>query len=78
MEERILFKKVQNVDSLCCVLGLNFPDSATEFQKAALTLAHLMASLRDFVLKGVEVPQPIIDSIFELSTIVCNESGKQL
>lgn len=78
MEERILFNEVQNVDSLCCVLGLNFPDSATEFQKAALTLAHLMASLRDFVLKGVEVPQPIIDNIFELSTIVCNESGKQL
>lgn len=78
MEERILFNEVQNVDSLCCVLGLNFPDSATEFQKAALTLAHLMASIRDFVLKGVEVPQPIIDNIFELSTIVCNESGKKL
>lgn len=64
------FKELKNIDSVCAVLGLNFPESATEFQKASLTLAHLMASLRDFVLKGLDIPDSLVELVSSLSAIM--------
>ena len=77
MEERKLYNEIPNVDSLCCLLGLSFPDSATEFQKAVLTLAHLYAVIRDYVLKGLEVPTYLVEVANHLNTIQYDERGKQ-
>jgi hypothetical protein len=77
MEERIIYSEIPNIDSYCCVLGLNFPDSITEFQKAFLTLAHLFAASRDYVLKGVDVPFYIIHLADQLMTICLHEVDKQ-
>ena len=77
MEERQLFCEIPEVDSLVCVLGLMFPDSATEFQKACLTLAHLYACIRDYVLKGYEVPRRLIEVADHLNQITYNESDNQ-
>lgn len=77
MEERILFCEVDNINSLCCILGLSFPESATEFQRAALTLAHLMASVRDFVLKGVQLPDEIVCVIAQLEQIIEQNKNSQ-
>lgn len=69
MEECKKFNEIPNVDSLCCLLGLNFPVSATEFQKSVLTLAHMYATIRDYVLKGVEVPVYLIEIANHLNSI---------
>lgn len=71
------FDGIDGIASICCVLGLKFPDSATEFQKAALTLAHLLASCRDFILSGRDVPQRLIDVACELMFIVSTCSDNQ-
>lgn len=73
----VSFDEIENIDSFRCVLGLNFPDCATEFQKAFLTLAHLMASARDYVLKGVDVPSPVLDLIDLLTNIICYYAEEQ-
>lgn len=77
MEERKLFCEIANVDSLCCLLGLSFPESATEFQKACLTLSHLYATIRDYVLKGLEVPTYLVEIADHLNTIQYDERFKQ-
>lgn len=64
------FDGIANIVSFCCVLGLKFPDSATDFQKASLTLAHLMASIRDYILAGREIPAYILDLIDSLHYIM--------
>lgn len=69
-DKKLIFNELKNIESVCAVLGLAFPDSANEFQKAALTLAHLMASLRDFVLKGHEIPMDLIVLAASLSIIM--------
>lgn len=60
-----------------CVLGLNFPESATEFQKACLTLAHLYACIRDYVLKGIEVPTYLLEVADRLNSIQYDNRAKQ-
>lgn len=77
MEERKLFCEIDNIESLTCVLGLNFPDSATEFQKAFLTLAHLCASCRDYVLKGSDIPIGLIRTIDLLSQLLVQNELQQ-
>ena len=77
MEERKLFCEIPEVDSLACILDLVFPESATEFQKAVLTLAHLYAAIRSYVLKGVEVPQRLLEVADMLNTISYQERSKQ-
>lgn len=77
MEEKKLFSEIPNVESLCCLLGLVFPDSATEFQKATLALAHMYATIRDYVLKGVEVPAALVEICNTLNTISYDERYKQ-
>lgn len=77
MEERKLFCELPNVDSLMCLLGLSFPESATEFQKAVLTLAHLYAVVRDYVLKGITVPKALLEVADDLNTIMYLEREKQ-
>ena len=72
-----LFANIPQIDSICCVLGLKFPDSATEFQKAALTLAHVMASIRDFVLKGYDVPVYLLDLIDNLHYVMHSNAENQ-
>lgn len=47
-------------DTITTLLGLTFPESANDFQKCALTLAHMMAILRDFVLKGRDIPDNLL------------------
>lgn len=71
------FDSIPNVKSVCCVLGLNFPESATDFQKSALTLAHLMASIRDFILKGLDVPSNILDMIDNLHYVMQSNCDAQ-
>ena len=77
MEERKLYSELPNVESLQCLLGLNFPESATEFQKACLTLCRLFACVRDYVLKGLDVPVYLLDIINELNSIQQDERYKQ-
>lgn len=77
MEERKLFCEIPNVEALCCILGLSFPASATEFQKAVLTLSHLYATIRDYVLKGIEVPVYLLEVADHLNTIGYAERTKQ-
>lgn len=77
MEERLIFSELSMIEAVTCILGLKFPDSANEFQKAFLTLAHLMASCRDYVLNGHEVPNQILVLIDELNTIIYHERDKQ-
>ena len=77
MEERTLYCEIPEVDSLACLLGLVFPESATEFQKAVLTLAHMYAVIRDYVLKGVEVPQRLLELADSLNSISYNERFAQ-
>lgn len=76
-EERLIYSELPNIEAFMCVLGLKFPESATEFQKAFLTLAHLMASSRDFVLQRQDVPQSIVSLIGQLTTIITDERFKQ-
>lgn len=77
MEERKLTCEIPNIESLTCLLGLSFPESATEFQKATLLLSHLYAVIRDYVLKGLEVPSYLVDICNTLNTISYDERFKQ-
>lgn len=77
MEERKFYCEIPNVDSLMCLLGLTFPETATEFQKAVLTLAHLYAVIREYVLKGIEVPVELVQVANHLNTIAYDERAKQ-
>lgn len=74
---KLIYNEISNIDSLCAILGLKFPESATEFQKAALTLAHLMASLRDYVLKGHDIPVDLVEVVDKLSIIMLDNEYKQ-
>lgn len=77
MEERIIFSEIIGIQDITDILGLFFPESATEFQKAALTLAHLMASLRDAILKGQVISNHMVDVINQLAIIIDGEQYKQ-
>lgn len=71
MEEKdFKFSDLTNIDAYCCVLGLSFPESANDFQKSALCLAHLMAACRESVLKGVEIPVTICEFILDLASML--------
>lgn len=71
------FKELDGIESICAILGLSFPESANEFQKCALTLAHLMASLRDYVLKGHEIPESLVELADNLGFIMACNADKQ-
>lgn len=71
------FYNISGIEGLCCVLGLNFPESSTPYQKAFLTLAHLMASCRDYVLKGIEVPPVVNTQVKLLADIVYDGKEQQ-
>lgn len=77
MEERLIYSQLPNIESYAFVLGLKFPESATEFQKAVLTLARLYAVVNDYVLKGLDVPLTILELCDNLNTIQYDERGKQ-
>lgn len=77
MEERKIYSEIPSVDSLMCLLGLKFPETATEFQKAVLTLAHMYAVIRDYVLKGIEVPTRLCEIADMLNKIQYDERFKQ-
>lgn len=78
MEERLLFCEIQNIESIACVLGLSFPDTANDFQKAFLTMAHLVAACREYVLKGVQVPLDLLHLLDKLNMIVLQNEYKQI
>lgn len=59
------------------LLGLNFPETANQFQKSMLYLAHLMAILRESVLKGRDIEKSIISDIVVLATIAEQNSDEQ-
>ena len=71
-EEMIHDFKVKSV-----LLGLHFPETATEFQKAALFLAHLMVIVRDSILKGVDVMPDIIDDVQAAQLCMCQNKDNQ-
>ena len=64
------FNDLENIESFTCMLGLKFPEHGSDFQKAFLTLAHLMAAAREYVLKGHEVPTPVCELILDLAMII--------
>lgn len=76
-DNKLIFNEISNIDSLCAILGLKFPESANEFQKAALTLAHLMAALRDYVLKGHDIPVTLVELVDKLSIIMVDNEYQQ-
>lgn len=77
MEERLIYSQLPNIEAYAFILGLRFPDSATEFQKAVLTIARLYAVVYDYVIKGEDVPAHILQLCDDLNTIAQDERGKQ-
>ena len=77
MEERQIFSEIPTIESVCCILGLRFPDTASEFQKACITLAHLYRCIGEYVMKGVDVPDYLIKLADQLNTIQYDERAKQ-
>lgn len=71
------YSEIKNIDSVAALVGLCFPDSANDFQRAVLTLAHVMASVREMVLKGSEVPTPVLDLISSLTFVIDQYDGPQ-
>lgn len=71
------FDELDNIQSMLLLFGLNFPESATEYQKAALTLAHLMIAVRDAVLKGRDVTPYLSDHVYNLCQIMQDNESKQ-
>lgn len=71
------FNQIYSIEIFTCLLGLSFPDSATDFQKAALTLAHLMAAVRESVLKGSAINDRVSSLILELAEVVNNNKDNQ-
>ena len=61
---------ISEFDVMCAIFGLSFPDSATEFQKASLLLAHLMSSVREIVLRGGNVPFGLCTLIHALGGLI--------
>lgn len=80
MEEEVKvlkFSEIPTIESLCAIFGLAFPESANDFQKSALTLAHLMASLRDYVLKGHDIPVSLINRVLDLAEMMMDNHEHQ-
>lgn len=73
----MIFNELHNIEAYTCILGLQFPESATEFQKASLTLAHLMACSRDYILKGFQLPDEIVQLISNLTEIIEDHKDEQ-
>lgn len=71
------FENIPGIESLLVIFGLNFPDSATPYQKAVLTLAHLMIALRDAVLKGRCVNARLITVLSLLADIIKDGKDNQ-
>lgn len=71
------FDELDNIQSMLCIFGLQFPETATEFQKAALTLAHVMIGVRDAVLKGRDVTPYLCDYVYNLTQIMIDNELKQ-
>ena len=72
------YENIASIDAINCILGLKFPDDVKPFQAAFLTLAHLLASSRDYVLKRHEIPRQIVTTIKLLSDIIYNGRENQL
>lgn len=70
--------EMPNFKSLACVCGLTFPESATEFQKSLLTMAHMAAALRESVLRGSVIPSELLADFMSLAGIMFNNSDKQV
>lgn len=68
---------IQYFDEIACICGLSFPESATDFQKASLCLAHLMAALRESVLKGCVISSNLIGIVNKLALILVVNGDKQ-
>lgn len=77
MEERIIFSEIKGINALTSLFGLTFNDSVTEFQKAALTMAYIVASFRDNILKGNEIPHELLTTADQLWLIVMDNEYKQ-
>ena len=73
----VTFNELKNIDTICAVCGLSFPESANEFQCAALLLAHLMASVRNLVLNGVDLNEELIELCSSLTAIMKANYGAQ-
>lgn len=76
-EENLKFSEVPNIDSYTSLFGLNFNDSASEFQKACLTMAYMVASFRDNILKGNKIPAELIEVADRLWLIVMDNEYTQ-
>jgi len=77
MENRLIFSEINGINMLISLFGLVFPETATEFQKAALTMAYIVASFRDNILKGNEIPHEHIAVADQLWLIVMDNEYKQ-
>lgn len=55
---------------MAALFGLSFPESATEFQMAAITLAYLSKAVHDIVLRGHDVPVGVCNMIHALGGLV--------
>lgn len=71
------YESISGIESLCCIFGLSFPESVTAFQQAFLTLAPLMATCRDMVLKGHDIPVKICTDIKFLADIIFDGREQQ-
>lgn len=58
---------IYNFESKCVVFGLQFPESALDYQKCILYLSHMAMALRNAVLKGVVIPDDLLQDLYTLS-----------
>ena len=69
--------EMPNFESLACVCGLSFPETANEFQKAMLTLSHMMAALRESILRGSMIPVELVEDVTFLASVAFDHKDEQ-
>lgn len=63
------FDEIDNIESYVFLCGLNFPKGVSDFQKSMLVMAHLTAICRESIMRGNEIPQPVVELIGLLNWI---------
>lgn len=71
------YNEIKGIHEVATLVGLNLPESANDFQRATLTLAHVMAALRESVLKGAVISDNIIVMVHDLALCMDKHGSEQ-